>query len=379
MAAPRPRPGDFTVAPLFPDLVGRTIVDDDYVLVGGMSWQDDSRRLYFDNSGVCYACIWVLDIEGRDIRKIVPEHEAIHPCYFEYGERGYVAYVLGNRLMIAERPQTEERCESLHAPGTPLRSGELDRIADFWFGAGSVIFSFVNTQEQQNRYAYDDDHVRYGLRVGERYYGAYAEGPGALLLGVAHEHDIPNGLAFAMDSLLAGRGEEPASGPLAALGKLAGIPATLPPPQNAPEFTHVNPEIVTWAFANLIPNPNRTFSGVQARIIYHGLFRRLVRLMAATWLHLQRHADTDQEIAAYLAAVEDPEVYIPTYLYERYGSLHLEPKMPFFENSSMGEVTVAGFWLRRLLDGSADEIWKGMEHVLRCYDRDWFLEAETSG
>ncbi|WP_067150584.1 hypothetical protein [Pseudotamlana agarivorans] len=69
---------------------------------GGMDWDAVDEILYFDNSGLCYACIWKLDMNKKQVTKIVPEHEAIHPFHFRENNNLYVAYVYKGQLQIAE-------------------------------------------------------------------------------------------------------------------------------------------------------------------------------------------------------------------------------------------------------------------------------------
>ncbi len=54
-------------------------------------WNDDSKRFYFDNEGG-NACIWELDIENKTITKIVPEHSAKSPYYYNYQGKDCVVY-----------------------------------------------------------------------------------------------------------------------------------------------------------------------------------------------------------------------------------------------------------------------------------------------
>ncbi|MDC1105508.1 hypothetical protein OAT16_02310 [Prolixibacteraceae bacterium] len=92
--------GDFKIKPYFPSEHEKTDA-----IFGGMSWSDDSKVLYFDNSAFDLACIWRFDLEAKKIEKIVPEHEAILPHYFKYMGKEYIAYTQDNKLMIAISPE----------------------------------------------------------------------------------------------------------------------------------------------------------------------------------------------------------------------------------------------------------------------------------
>jgi hypothetical protein len=73
-------------------------------IVGYLSWDYSGKNLFFCNSNIEIACIWQVDVDDRTVEKIVPEHDAIHPFYFEYKGRPYVLYVENNKLMICEPP-----------------------------------------------------------------------------------------------------------------------------------------------------------------------------------------------------------------------------------------------------------------------------------
>jgi len=75
------------------------------ILFGGISWHNRKNILYFDNSGITFRCIWKIDFDKDTVSKIVPEHEAIHPYFFEVKNKEYIAYVERNKIMICESPQ----------------------------------------------------------------------------------------------------------------------------------------------------------------------------------------------------------------------------------------------------------------------------------
>ncbi|WP_158977205.1 hypothetical protein [Cellulophaga sp. L1A9] len=85
-------------------------VDNDYIIdndsdkklfFGGLDWHNTKNILYFDNSGFNYRCIWEADLEKKQVIKIVPEHEAIHPFFIN---EKYIAYIQNNKIMICESP-----------------------------------------------------------------------------------------------------------------------------------------------------------------------------------------------------------------------------------------------------------------------------------
>lgn len=70
------------------------------VLIGGINWHSRKNKFYFDNSGMTYRCIWEIDFDKNKLTKIVPEHEAIHPFFFEINGIEHIAYVEENKIMV---------------------------------------------------------------------------------------------------------------------------------------------------------------------------------------------------------------------------------------------------------------------------------------
>ncbi len=90
------------------DSANSDLHDDESPIIGGFCWHPQKNIVYFDNSGVCYACIWKVDLDNSSIEKIVPEHEAIHPHFFATATNEYVAYVEENKIMLSKVPEDIE-------------------------------------------------------------------------------------------------------------------------------------------------------------------------------------------------------------------------------------------------------------------------------
>lgn len=88
--------GDLKVSSYFPN------IKDEYPSFGGLCWNKAGNTLYFDNSGISYACIWKWDLKTQKVTKIIPEHEAIHPYCFTFKNKEMIAYVQENCIMIGE-------------------------------------------------------------------------------------------------------------------------------------------------------------------------------------------------------------------------------------------------------------------------------------
>lgn len=75
---------------------------------GSMCWHSNEDKLYFDNSGYDYRCIWEADIRKKHMKKIIPEHKAIHPFFFKRLNKEYITYVEENKIMLAESPMNSK-------------------------------------------------------------------------------------------------------------------------------------------------------------------------------------------------------------------------------------------------------------------------------
>lgn len=105
--------GDYSVTKLLVESSHQKIDDMCYPLLGTMCWQEDGKRLYFDNSGFCYACIWYTDCMLKNVVKIIPEHDAMHPWFFIMQGRRCILYAEKNKLMIAGEPDSSVTNRSL--------------------------------------------------------------------------------------------------------------------------------------------------------------------------------------------------------------------------------------------------------------------------
>ena len=97
----------FNLSDYFGDLYGfynDLETEDEMLLIGGTTWHSRKNKLYFDNSGITYACIWEINLEDNTVNKIVPEHKAIHPFFFEIKNKEYISYVEENKIMLCESP-----------------------------------------------------------------------------------------------------------------------------------------------------------------------------------------------------------------------------------------------------------------------------------
>ena len=136
-------------------------------------------------------------------------------------------------------------------------------------------------------------------------------------------------------------------------------------------FAHYNPMIIRWATNHMIPNPNdKNIQGIRFQDMYNELYRNNIRVIAKSYLYFKDEKSYKNAQIQYLKAMKDPDFNGPTYLYNNYGE---KKDVPFLFDRHMA----IGFWLRRGIDGTNDEIWQCLSKVLRMYDRGWFNKNIT--
>lgn len=79
--------------------------DQDAWSVGSFIWSDDNTKLFFDNHGSQAACIWQYHLKTRSLEKIIPEHEARDPFFFNYKNKEYILYIENNTIKAAIQSQ----------------------------------------------------------------------------------------------------------------------------------------------------------------------------------------------------------------------------------------------------------------------------------
>lgn len=166
-------------------------------------------------------------------------------------------------------------------------------------------------------------------------------------------------------------GESPRSyKDLRPIERFAGVSATLP--NSSLPFDTVNPQIIFWARAQLLPAPMQYIDGVPVQMAYDRVFQRFFHVMAVSLMELHQQYAIAVEAQAYLRDTSSGTQGID-WLESRYGS-----SMPAFggswDGTTMTTPMAAGFWLRRQLDGSIAPCWHGLRDVLERYDPQWLAE-----
>jgi hypothetical protein len=203
------------------------------------------------------------------------------------------------------------------------------------------------------------------LELGDRQYGMMMAGTrGILYYGALNE--------------CAGRlvGQAPAHysdhGPI---GALAGVPVTLVNPKLP--FETVNPEIITWARAQLLPSGDQSIDGIPVQFAYDRVFSRFFRMLGESLFYVLNSTSTsiDVEATTYIQDVESGRVDGIEWLERRYEGM--PPHGGSWDGTTLTAPMAAGFWLRRELDGSLPACWHGLRDVFERYDRVWLDHLRT--
>lgn len=138
-------------------------------------------------------------------------------------------------------------------------------------------------------------------------------------------------------------------------------------------FSWFNPEIVKWGSENLVPDPNQRIGNVKFSQIYTFVFSRFFRLMAASHQWLAEKNAWEKESKKYMDAVARDEWGGVDYLEERFRGELSDLEGPHdFMNQTVG--MSMGFWLRRHMDGTEDELWIALQEMMMKYDPE-FLQS----
>ena len=147
------------------------------------------------------------------------------------------------------------------------------------------------------------------------------------------------------------------------------------------EFGHYNPEFVQWAHDQLIPGATDENFRKQTQGIYDRYVQQRAFLFDATYRKAVAEPDCwRSEVERYRSLLESGQ--LPEYDYERYFFFmnegfcsHSDTGFDYFYDHGFdggydGNVvkTCVAFWIRRSLDGTADQFYKGLQKLRRTYE-----------
>ncbi len=163
----------------------------------------------------------------------------------------------------------------------------------------------------------------------------------------------------------------------APFSKLAGLPIYSDKMTASAPFGQYNPAIVKWGHENLILPADMEVGGVGASQIYAVVFSRFFRMMTEAYLWLAQSGQAREETDAYMRMAKEGKEDGIEWLQARY-QLALPAYGTSWDGTSMTPQMAIGFWLRRTLDGTAEELWVGLRKVMKRFDATWFASLPAT-
>lgn len=147
-------------------------------------------------------------------------------------------------------------------------------------------------------------------------------------------------------------------------------------------ITYYNPDLFKWVMLNLTPDPNLSignYNGIIQTVgkTYHQKFSQFTRKLMFIYWNLEKKG-FEEEAKKYKKAYNEGDIVVE-YLTNEYGTSWIGPEddvhvMPYKYFDIDAELS--GFFLRRYMHGTHDDIYDLLEFVLKKYDKYWF---ETYG
>lgn len=245
---------------------------------------------------------------------------------------------------------------------------KMDKIEDKAFSEGELqaLYScfFNDPYEYMFEGSVDDDDSD-ELQINGHYYGRYAAGIGGIL-----GYGSLDNCAFEILRNKFVRDGGDINPDMGILGLYHGQ-AILKTQQEA-GFRHFNPEFIKWGAENMVPKKDNAILGYTYQKLYDRVFQRFFRTMALSYLHLQNNRDFEAECQKYSSNMKEEHFEAMSYLGQEYEGVL--PEMEIISDSDgMTPQLAIGFWLRRGIDGTADELWEALEGALKEYDETWLL------
>ena len=141
--------------------------------------------------------------------------------------------------------------------------------------------------------------------------------------------------------------------------------------ENGTTFNCYNPEMIKWLYENLIPEPEAIIDGFSYQFLYDKLGSRYFRLMMESYLYLKREG-LDKEVRHFKDAMKTNGFDGSYYLNEKYSNILSDYILEEHSYTYLLPERAIGYWLRRLVGGSAYEFYQGHAKVIGLYDSEWF-------
>ncbi|MCR9142992.1 MAG: hypothetical protein NXI24_12130 [bacterium] len=168
-------------------------------------------------------------------------------------------------------------------------------------------------------------------------------------------------------------------GYLHAIAELAGLPLYQERPasqkENADEANYINPDLIRWAEANLIPASDARIRGtVRYQMVYDRVLIRSARILARTYLYLLEENRFEKMTAEYAAG----DHWSRATMRGRFADANIDDDYSNDRYDLNFDAGHAGtFWLRRGMDGTADLVWSLVVAALRDFDPEMHAEIKA--
>lgn len=141
---------------------------------------------------------------------------------------------------------------------------------------------------------------------------------------------------------------------------------------NKQSFAKYNKKMVKLLHQQFIPSPTDSIDNFKYQTLYSIVFKRFGRNLTSAYIHLKR-SGFRKETLEYKRIIQKTDSNCLKYLKEKYKSVRPAVETSF-SFSEMTPPIAIGFWLRRNMDGTRKEFWKGLSKVMYQYDKEWFIQ-----
>ena len=136
---------------------------------------------------------------------------------------------------------------------------------------------------------------------------------------------------------------------------------------------HLNPQFIQWLenYFILAKNDSKLFKKTEKLYLE---YQNFIRNFALAYQFITKQKEFDQELSGYQKNLSRGNNAVE-YIFEQYQN-ELETTYPKVVNSD-GLIYSVGFWLRRGMDGSKEQLYKILTKLLQTYDLNWYEKIDT--
>ncbi len=137
-------------------------------------------------------------------------------------------------------------------------------------------------------------------------------------------------------------------------------------------------ELIRWVGKNMVLAPDTKIGGISCQELYNQSFLRFFRLAYLSYSYAMDN-DIKQQSVDYMTAVHCNDEDGLLYLKEKYKNALPEFYIERSEKNKTSEIfnpyNAIGFWLRRYIDGTCNELLDVLIGVLKMYDENWYASV----